>query len=228
MARRSALRPRGTAGAADRVDAAAAGQPDPVLRGACAARCVAVGLVPATADSADPAAAASSTPPEGTAGGAGGPVVSRPGGMLWAELMRRTFGIDVLACPRCGGRLRLVALIDQAPVIHRILRHLGLPTDVPEPQPARAPPWPLERIATQFHDVPNSTPPGEHRASCGEGCRLRAQPHVPAAPRRPFPLAVRLPTGSQSAPTPASSALSKGGGRLSGPRTGLPLTATRP
>jgi uncharacterized protein YbaR (Trm112 family) len=28
--------------------------------------------------------------------------------------MRRTFGVDVLACPRCGGRLRLVALIDQA------------------------------------------------------------------------------------------------------------------
>ncbi|OFV91303.1 MAG: hypothetical protein A3G76_04215 [Acidobacteria bacterium RIFCSPLOWO2_12_FULL_65_11] len=28
---------------------------------------------------------------------------------LWADLMRRTFRFDVLACPRCGGRLRLVA-----------------------------------------------------------------------------------------------------------------------
>ena len=26
--------------------------------------------------------------------------------------MRRTFGLDVLACLRCDGRLRLVALID--------------------------------------------------------------------------------------------------------------------
>ena len=49
-------------------------------------------------------------------------------------------GLDVLACPRCGGRLRLVALIDQAAVITRILRHLHLPTEVPTPRPGRAPP----------------------------------------------------------------------------------------
>ena len=35
----------------------------------------------------------------------------RPGTYLWADLMRRTFGIDVLECPRCGGRLRLMALL---------------------------------------------------------------------------------------------------------------------
>jgi hypothetical protein len=57
-----------------------------------------------------------------------------------ADLMRRAFGFDVLACPRCGGRLRLVALIDEAAVVRRILRHLGLPTEVPEARPARAPP----------------------------------------------------------------------------------------
>ena len=56
--------------------------------------------------------------------------------------MRRTFGVDVLACPRCGGRLRLIALIEQAAVIDRILRHLGLPTTIPAPPPARAPPLP--------------------------------------------------------------------------------------
>jgi hypothetical protein len=52
----------------------------------------------------------------------------------------RSFGIDVLACPRCGGRLRLIALIEEAAVIDRILRHLGLPTETPAPRPARAPP----------------------------------------------------------------------------------------
>ena len=57
--------------------------------------------------------------------------------------MRRTFGFDVLACPRCGGRLRLIALIEHASVIQRIVRHLGLPTEIPEPRPARAPPLPL-------------------------------------------------------------------------------------
>ena len=61
-------------------------------------------------------------------------------GQCWASLMARTFGIDVLACPRCGGRLRLIALIEQAAVIDRILRHLGVPTEIPAPRPARAPP----------------------------------------------------------------------------------------
>ena len=44
-----------------------------------------------------------------------------------------------MACPRCGGRLRLIAL-EQATVIERILRHLALPTAVPVPRPSRAPP----------------------------------------------------------------------------------------
>ena len=59
---------------------------------------------------------------------------------LWAELMRRSLGLDVLACPRCGGRFRLIALIDDPAVIQRILQHLGLPTEMPEARPARAPP----------------------------------------------------------------------------------------
>jgi hypothetical protein len=28
-----------------------------------------------------------------------------------AELMQRSFGFDVLACPRCGDRLELIALL---------------------------------------------------------------------------------------------------------------------
>jgi len=63
-------------------------------------------------------------------------------GQCWASLMARTFECDVLACRRCGGRLRLIALIDEAAVIERILRHLGVPTAIPAPRPARAPPLP--------------------------------------------------------------------------------------
>lgn len=58
----------------------------------------------------------------------------------WAELLRRTFQIDVLACPECGGRLRLLATIEDAAVARRILSHLGLPAERPEPRPARSPP----------------------------------------------------------------------------------------
>ena len=58
----------------------------------------------------------------------------------WADLMRRTFDIDVLACRRCGGRMRLIATIEDPEVVRKILGHLGLPTDVPRPFPSRAPP----------------------------------------------------------------------------------------
>ena len=66
--------------------------------------------------------------------------------------MRRAFGFDVLACPRCGGRLRLIALIDQASVIQHILGHLGLPTEIPASTPARAPPRLLDATAPPFDD----------------------------------------------------------------------------
>ena len=105
---------------------------------------------------------------------------SRTGAYQWAELMRRTCGLDVLACPRCGGRLRLVALIDQASVVQRILRHLGLPTEVPEPRPARAPPRPLETLEDQSQALLNSMPPGEGVASCEEGCPCVASFPFPA------------------------------------------------
>jgi Putative transposase len=62
----------------------------------------------------------------------------------WAHLMQRSFGFDVLACPRCSGRLTLVALIRAPEVITRILRHLQLPDVVPVMRPAREPPLPLD------------------------------------------------------------------------------------
>jgi len=40
----------------------------------------------------------------------------------WADLMRRAFEVEVLACPRCGGRLRLIALIEASAVARRIKR----------------------------------------------------------------------------------------------------------
>ena len=57
----------------------------------------------------------------------------------WADLLQRTFAVDVLACPECGGRLRFVATIDTAAVVEKILRHLGLPAEVPRAAPARLP-----------------------------------------------------------------------------------------
>jgi uncharacterized protein YbaR (Trm112 family) len=65
----------------------------------------------------------------------------RPRHFPWADLLRRTFEIDILACPDCGNRLRLVATIENRTVIEKILAHLGLPLDVPTPAPARPTEW---------------------------------------------------------------------------------------
>ena len=77
----------------------------------------------------------------------------RARGRLWADLMRRPFGFDVLACPRCGGHLRVIAHIEEAAVIERILGHLGVPTAIPAPRPARAPPFSADLLdATGWDD----------------------------------------------------------------------------
>ncbi len=68
---------------------------------------------------------------------ADGPDGVRPRNRGWADLMQRSFGFDVMAGPRCPGRLTLVALIRETAVIQRILRHLGLPGAVPVMRPAR-------------------------------------------------------------------------------------------
>ncbi|WP_437322064.1 protein kinase domain-containing protein [Sorangium sp. So ce385] len=53
----------------------------------------------------------------------------------WAELLRRTLAIDVLACPACKGRMKLVAMLTEPRSIARFLTALGEPTDVPVRSP---------------------------------------------------------------------------------------------
>jgi uncharacterized protein YbaR (Trm112 family) len=40
--------------------------------------------------------------------------------------MRRAFALDVLACPRCGGRLRVLATVEDPAVVRQILALPGL------------------------------------------------------------------------------------------------------
>jgi uncharacterized protein YbaR (Trm112 family) len=64
----------------------------------------------------------------------------------WAELLRRTFGFDVLACPRCEGRMRLLAVVTDAKSVARYLRGLGEPSEAPARTPARGPPYWQSRV----------------------------------------------------------------------------------
>ncbi len=45
----------------------------------------------------------------------------------WAELMRRTLGINVLCCPVCSATMVLLAVITKQEVISRILTHVRVP-----------------------------------------------------------------------------------------------------
>jgi hypothetical protein len=55
------------------------------------------------------------------------PASNRPS-QTWAMLIKRVYEVDPLACPRCGGRMKVVAFIEppQGDVIEKILRHCGL------------------------------------------------------------------------------------------------------
>ena len=48
----------------------------------------------------------------------------------------RLFELDVLACTRCGARMRVLAAIDSPDAIQKILDWLGLPTRAPPIAPA--------------------------------------------------------------------------------------------
>ena len=52
----------------------------------------------------------------------------------WAGLMHRAFALDVLACPQCGGRLRLIATLHDPAVIRKLLAHLGMVRSGAEPR----------------------------------------------------------------------------------------------
>lgn len=63
----------------------------------------------------------------------------------WAQLIRRIYEVDPLACPRCGATMRIIAFITEPKVIHKILRHLAAkgadqrsPPGSAKPHPAAA------------------------------------------------------------------------------------------
>ena len=58
----------------------------------------------------------------------------------WADLLKRTFGVDALRCPRCSGRFQIRAVVRGAWVAGKLLGVLGLPAEQQRLLPARGPP----------------------------------------------------------------------------------------
>ncbi|HEY5374827.1 MAG TPA: transposase, partial [Polyangiaceae bacterium] len=128
----------------------------------------------------------------------------------WAELLRRTFGIDVETCPRWGRRMRLLAVITDLAIAARLLRHRGEPTEPPTRAPARAPPFWQSKIVRRH---------GEHEQSAQLGlfdgtetARTRASEEwwptraagrtFVRAARRPRPIAVSVAPNPRPTLTP--------------------------
>ncbi len=44
--------------------------------------------------------------------------------MTWMQRLRRVFAIDIETCPECGGKLRVIACIEEPQLIRKILRHV--------------------------------------------------------------------------------------------------------
>ena len=59
--------------------------------------------------------------------------------LRWPQLLRRTFDVDVLECPKCKGRLRLIETVVEKGAARQILERLGLPVDAPRLVRARDP-----------------------------------------------------------------------------------------
>jgi hypothetical protein len=83
----------------------------------------------------------------------------------WAMLIKRVYEIDPLACPQCGGRMKVIAFIEppQGVVIEKILRHCGLwnassPRAPPAVDDRGLPPWSVD----DFSDRPIKSSDEQH------------------------------------------------------------------
>jgi len=53
----------------------------------------------------------------------------------WAEMIQKVYEVDPLICPRCGGRMKVVAFLTEYAVVARIIRHLKLTFVAEKPPP---------------------------------------------------------------------------------------------
>jgi hypothetical protein len=64
--------------------------------------------------------------------------------MSWAQRLKRVFGVEIESCARCGGKLKVIASIEEPAVIAKILarRERTSPDQYQSELPlgARAPP----------------------------------------------------------------------------------------
>ena len=88
------------------------------------------------------------------------PAAPRHVAMNWARRLKRVFGVEIEACARCGGRLKIIARIEEPQVIAKMLSHMQKVAPDGRHQEATA--------AGQGHHEIGGGRPGEGREAADE------------------------------------------------------------
>jgi hypothetical protein len=85
--------------------------------------------------------------------------IPRLGRLPWAVLLKRVFMTDALKCPKCQGRMKILAAIIKPDAVRKILDHLGIPSEAPRRAAARPPPQAELSGRTDLAEVDYADPP---------------------------------------------------------------------
>ena len=77
----------------------------------------------------------------------------------WAVLLKRVFMTDALTCPKCNGRMKILAAITKPDAIRKLLDHLGIPSEAPRRTAARPPPQAELSGTSDLAEVDYADPP---------------------------------------------------------------------
>ena len=72
---------------------------------------------------------------------------------------KRSFLVDALSCPKCNGRMKILAVITKPEAIRKILDHLGIPSEPPRRTAARPPPQAELSGTADLAEVDYADPP---------------------------------------------------------------------
>jgi len=53
----------------------------------------------------------------------------------WAEMIRKVYEVDPLLCPKCGGKMKVIAFLTDYSVVDRIINHLKVTFVADRPPP---------------------------------------------------------------------------------------------
>jgi len=85
--------------------------------------------------------------------------IQRGSRLSWAVLLKRVFMTEALTCPKCEGRMKILAAITRPEAIRKILDHLGIPNEAPPRTAARPPPQAELSGTADFDEISYADPP---------------------------------------------------------------------